>query len=908
MNSQDNIQQPSPLPELSTAGSGAARGRLRIYFGASSGVGKTHAMLDAARKLVAEGKDVAIGAIHPRGCEKIGGLCEGLERIPARRLENGLAEFDLDAALARRPAILIADDLVHINGQGARHPKRWQDVEELLDAGIDVFTTVNVQNLESLNNVVGDIIGRHVAETVPDTVFDGADEIVLVDLPVDELYARIAAVSKRHRGHTADAMSKGELIALRELALRRMAERVEDDVRAYRIEKADSPVWKTDAALLACIGPHADEHVVRSAARLANQLNVAWHAVYVETPALQRAAAAQRERILQTVKLAQDLGATASVLPGDDIAATLAGYMRANNLSKCLLGRSRGGWGKWFGPDLRERIADSLPGIDLIEIGDPTALLHAPAGDASRADVLDDLGSVLSRPPSRLRRYAIAALASLATAAVSMPLLQHVDLANIAMLYVLTVVLVAVRYGRGASVVATLVGVLAFIALMPKFSFAASNLEYSVTFLVMLAVGLITGKLTSDLRYQVRVAAHRESRAIALFKFARALSGTLETEQIVAATRDFVRQTFHCAATIFLPDGAGRLHPALSATSNEAGASAEGDPDVAVAQWAFDHSAPAGQGTDTSAHHPFFYLPLIAPMRTRGILALSPESARWLSIPEQRRQLDTFAALAAIALERVHYVEVARDVLVKMESEKLRNSLLAAISHDLRTPLTSLVGLSESLARSKPPLSSLQLDLADALRGEALRMSNLVSNLLEMARIQSGQIRLDLQWQPIEEVVGSALRASRPHLGARQIRVALPQDLPIVRFDAVLMERVLCNLLENASKYTPPNAQIAITAQAQADFLEVAVSDNGPGLPAGQEEAIFEKFTRGDNESAIPGMGLGLAICRAIVEAHGGKIRALTAASGGASFVFTIPLGAPPDISSIEETESSSAS
>ena len=897
MTNQEDSQQP-------------ARGRLRIYFGASSGVGKTHAMLEAARKLKADGQDVVIGAINTRGCDRIAGLCDGMERVPTQSQQGreGMSEeFDLDAALARLPAVLVIDDLSHVNGLAVRHSKRWQDVEELLDAGIDVFTTVNVQNLESLSNVVGDITGMQVSETVPDTIFDGANEIILVDVPVDELYARISSLSKPHRAYAVEAMRKGDLIALRELALRRTADRVEDDVQAYRIEKSVSPVWKTDAALLACIGPHSDEHVVRSAARLANQLNAAWHAVYVETPKLQRMPAARRDRILKTIKLAQELGANTAVLSGSDIALSIADYMRANNLSKGILGRSRRGWRKMFRPNLQEQIACFLPSMDLIEIGEPTgSALPSDKAENTRTDVPDNAGSTLDRPPSRLRRYTVAALASLFTAAISIPLLQRVELANIAMLYVLTVLLVAVRYGRGASVVATFIGVLAFIALMPKFSFAASHLEYSMTFMVMLAVGLITGKLTANLRYQARVAAHRESRATALYKFARALSGTLETEQIVETTRDFVRQTFHCTADIFLPDDSGRLHPVLSRLSNETSYTGRA-PDIDIAQWSFDHSAPAGRGTDTSADNPFFYLPLVAPMRTRGILALSPESARWLPIPEQRRQLDTFAALAAIALERVHYVDVARDVLVKMESEKLRNSLLAAISHDLRTPLTSLVGLSESLTRSKPPLSPLQQELAGALRDESIRMNNLVSNLLEMARIQSGHIRLNLQWQPFEEVVGSALRICRPHLGQRQVHVKLNPDLPIVRFDAVLMERVLCNLLENGSKYTPPDAAIDIAAAVEEAFLEVTVSDNGPGLPSGQEEAIFEKFTRGDNESAIPGIGLGLAICRAIIEAHGGRIRAMTTAGGGASLIFTIPLGSPPDISLIEETESTSS-
>jgi two-component system, OmpR family, sensor histidine kinase KdpD len=328
---------------------------------------------------------------------------------------------------------------------------------------------------------------------------------------------------------------------------------------------------------------------------------------------------------------------------------------------------------------------------------------------------------------------------------------------------------------------------------------------------------------------------------------------------------------------------------------------------MGVAQWAYDHAQPAGAGTDTLPSTSFFYMPLVAPVRTRGVLAIQPESRQWALIPEQRKQLDTFAALVAIALERVHYVEVAQDAVVKMESEKLRNSLLAALSHDLRTPLTSLVGLSDALSMSKPDLSAQQRELAHALREEAVRMSNLVSNLLDMARIQSGQIKLNLQWQPFEEVVGSALRASRSALAAHDVQVSLEPGLPLLRFDATLIERVLCNLVENAAKYTPAGSRITIAAAPNDEVMQVEVRDNGPGIPAGSEDAIFEKFTRGERESPKPGVGLGLAICRALVQAHGGTIRAVAAPGGGASFVFTLPLGTPPALPAVDEHESDMA-
>jgi two-component system sensor histidine kinase KdpD len=891
----NNHQRPDPdvlLAQVQAQERRATRGKLRIYFGASAGVGKTYAMLTAARKLQTEHHDLIIGIVETHGRSETLALLDGLEVLPLKTIEyrgHNLTEFDIDAALARHPALILVDELAHSNAPNSRHPKRWQDVEELLSAGIDVFTTVNVQHLESLNDVVGGITGIRVSETLPDTVFDKADEVVLVDIPADELLSRLKA-GKVYQSQQAERAStnffrKGNLIALRELALRRTADRIEDDVQAYRVEKSINTVWKTDASLLACIGARSgDEHVIRSTARLANQLNTNWHVIYIETP--QRLPAEQRERILKTLKLGEALGARTAILSGNQIAQEIINYARSQNFSKIILGRSQVS-GFWRSSTLRQ-LAILAPDIDLVELGRTQAEAASPVKTAPDAR--------FTAPPQNLWHYLWATAASLFTAAVATPLLPYLDLANIVMLFLLTVVLVAVGLGRGPAVISTVVGVAAFdfFFVSPRFSFAVSDVQYLITFAVMLVVGLITAHLTSGLSYQARVAARRESRSRALYEFARELSGALQTEQIFEMTRTFIAQTFRAQATLLLPDPYDHLQtpPKVSGENSEI---VNTDLlDLGIAQWAFDHATAAGVGTDTLPGSPFFYLPLLAPMRTRGVLAIYIENRHWILIPEQRQQLETFATLAAIALERVHYIEVAQDALLHMESERLRNSLLAALSHDLRTPLTSLVGLSESLLRSKPPLNEIQHSLAADLHHESLRMSQLVSNLLDMARIQSGEVKLNLQWQSVEEVVGSALRASHSFLNHHEIQTRLAPDLPLIRIDAVLIERVLCNLLENATKYTPQGSKIIITAEVGAPFLEIAVNDNGPGLPSGKEEIIFEKFTRGERESATPGIGLGLAICRAIIEAHGGKIRARQALGGGASILFTLPLGKPP--------------
>lgn len=874
------------------------RGRLRIYFGASAGVGKTCAMLSAARQLAADRK-ILVGIVETHGRAETEALLAGLEILPRRRIDyrgKVLTEFDIDAALERHPQLVLVDELAHSNVAGSRHPKRWHDIEELLAAGIDVFTTVNVQHLESLNDIVGGITGVRVGETVPDSVFDDADEVVLVDLPADELLARLQ-LGKVYRPVQAERAGqnffrKGNLIALRELALRRTAERIGDDVRAYRVEKTIDTVWRTGSALLACVGPKpGGEAVVRSAARLAAQLGAEWHAVYVETPALQRLDAGHREQILQALKLARDLGAQTATLSGDRVESALADYARSHNLSRIVLGRSirEPLWRK----SCSRRVARLAPDIELVEV----VALQSTAPVAAHRPTGADPQECVFPARSAMAAHGAAALASLSMALAATPTIAYLDLANIAMLFLLVVLLVAVRLGRGASVTATCVGVACFdfFFVPPRFTFAISDFQYLVTFGVMLAVGLITGHLTAGLRFQARVAALRESRTRALYEFARALSGVMQTEQIQDATREAIGHTFSARTVLLLPDADGQVRPVEADGETIAGL------DASIAQWAFDHGAGAGMGTDTLPGSPVFYMPLVAPIRTRGVLAIDASASRWLLAPEQRQQLETFATLAAIALERVHYIEVAQDALVKIESERLRNSLLAALSHDLRTPLTSLMAQAESLARSTPPLAPLQQSMAESLRQEMIRMSMLVTNLLDMARIESGDVKLKLQWQPIEEVIGSALRASRAALAHHVVQTDVPADLPLVQYDAVLIERVLANLLENAGKYTPSGSTVTISAERHGVWLNVVVSDNGPGLPPGQEESVFEKFTRGERESAKPGVGLGLAICRAIVGAHGGTIRAANRPGGGAAFIFSLQLGSPPATPMLDE-------
>ena len=869
------------------------RGRLRIYFGSSAGVGKTYAMLVAARKLASEGVDVLAGVVETHGRGETAGVLEGLPLLPPAQIAyraKVLAEFDLDGALARKPGLILVDELAHSNVAGSRHPKRWQDVEELLAAGIDVYSTLNVQHLESLNDVVGGITGIVVHETLPDTFFDRADEVVLVDTPADELIERLAAgkvyLPAQAERAAKNFFRKGNLMALRELALRRTADRVEDDVQAYRSDRSIAQVWKTEGALLCCIGPHEGaEHVVRSAAQLARQLVVTWHAVYVETPALQRLDGGRREGILQTVKLAKDLGASTAVLSSQGIAQSLVHYARQHNLSKLVLGHAmppRGLPAWWPRRTLGPAITALAPDIDRLEVGQSQRSRPASAPSQRSADFDDE-----RRFGVQARRYGLAMAVCAATTVVTHLLVPYFDLANIVMVFLLTVVGVAVWQGRGPAVLAAFVNVAAFdfFFVAPRLSFAVSDVQYLLTFAVMLVVGLVTGQLTAGLRFQASVATHRETRSRALFEAARDLSNMLTNEQAIDVARSVIAREFRAQVAIYVLDMKDRLQPP---------ASDAGGLDFGTAQWTLDHNQAAGLGTDTLAGSAWLYLPLKATMRCRGVLAVQPREPRFLLLPEQRQQLETFAALTAMALERVHYIEVAQSATVQMESERLRNSLLAALSHDLRTPLAALVGTAEMLAVSQPRLTAQQLELATSLSEKSHRMADMVTNLLDMARIQSGEVRLRLDWQSMEEIIGGAVKHAQGALGQRRLSVQIDPGVSLVECDAVLIERVLANLLENAGKYTPAQTPVEILVRAADAELLVSVRDHGPGVARGQEDLIFEKFTRGHAESATPGVGLGLAICRAIVEAHRGRVWVEPTQPQGATFTFSLPLGTPP--------------
>jgi two-component system sensor histidine kinase KdpD len=848
----------------------ARRGKLRIYFGSNAGVGKTYSMLAAAQRERHAGHEVLVGLVETHGRKETAQQLHGLEQLPLRELPHQgrmLREFDLDAALARHPRVLLLDELAHSNVPGSRHPKRWQDVQELLDAGIDVWTTLNVQHLESLNDVVGGIVGIKVHETVPDQVFDDADEVIVVDISPDELLRRLkdgkVYMLEQAERASRNFFRRGNLLALRELALRRTADRVDEDMRDYRRERSIGTVWPARERLLVAVGGHVgDDALVRQVARMARRLDADWMVVYVDAPQRQHRPRSVQAAVLRTLALAARLGAETATLPGADVAEALVAFARERNASRLVLAQPpRPAWSpwRWWTRSLPDRITHLHPDIDVLVLSGGSSAARAGAPPEALA------AAPPRRGPLPWKGYTGVTLACLAATLLAEQLLRVFDPANVVMLFLLIVVLSSLRWGRGPGAWAALLSVLCFdyFFVPPRGSFHVNDTQYLFTFVLMLGVALVCGQLMARLRHEARVAAERERRAGALARLARDLSGALTQEQVVEIALSTVSGVFDAQAGLLLPDADERLRPA------EGSACAMDD---SIARWAMDHGQQAGQGTDTLPAAPARYVPLAAPVRMRGVLVLQLRAPQRLEVPEEQRLLEACASQVALALERQHFVD----------------------SHDLRTPLTTILGAAEAAQRHVPPGGA--ADMLEQVSTQAQAMQRLVENLLDMARLQQGGVHLQREWLPLDEVVGSALRQMRARLGQHPVGTDVPADLPLLQLDALLMERVLVNLLDNAAKYTPAGTPLAISAQVQDGELLLCVRDGGPGLPPHLPvETLFEPFTRGTAESTVSGIGLGLALVRSIVEAHGGHIEAAAARPGpGTAFTLRFPVPEQP--------------
>ncbi len=870
-------------------------GRLKIFFGAAPGVGKTYAMLEAAQQRAAEGLGVVVGIVETHGRPETEALLEGLEVLSPRLIQyrgSTLSEFDLDAALARRPALILVDELAHTNVPGSRHKKRWQDVFELLAAGINVCTTLNVQHLESLNDVIAQITGVIVRETLPDSVLDRADEMELIDLPPEELLQRLKEgkvyVPELAEQARENFFRRGNLLALRELALRRTAERVDAQMQSYRLDKGVKDVWPAAERILVCVGPNPRSvRLIRAARRMAAGLRADWIAVNVEAPSKVRPSEKDLKQLAEHMRLAESLGAETVTLSGQRASEEILNYARARNVSKIIIGKpSHPRWkDKLFGSLLDEVVRGSGD-IDVYVItGDTGELVRQLAVKASpqkwrKGDWLLGIGSVA---------------ACTGIAALMFPYFALMDLA---MVYLLGVVFTASRAGKGPSLFATLLSVAAFdfFFVPPHFTFAVAHARYFVTFAVMFVVAFVISTLTLRVRSQADAARMRERRTAALYNLSRELVHERGRDRISAMAVKHMSEVFPCQVVVLLPDESGNLViPAMGP-----GAFALDQRELGVAQWTLDHRERAGMGTDTLPGAQALYLPLVASSRTVGVLGIQPHPSVGSLDQEQIHGLESFANQTGMALERAFLAEEAQRAVLEAETETLRNTLLSSVSHDLRTPLAAITGAATTLLQREVTLDpSSRQELIQTIFEEADHLNRIIRNVLDMMRLESRAITVEKEWQSLEEIVGVVLNRLAEKLKDHPLTTRVPADLPLVPFDPLLLEQVLINLLENAGKYTPRGTPLELSARVRGDNLEVELADRGPGIATGEEERIFEKFVRGHATGG--GIGLGLTICRAIITAHGGRMWAGNRPGGGAVFRFTLPLEGPPPPTQREE-------
>jgi len=868
----------------------AKHGRLKVFFGAAPGVGKTYAMLQAAHVARDAGQDVVIGWVETHRRAETAALADGFERLPPREVEHRgvrLVEFDIDAALARKPALLLLDELAHTNAPGSRHPKRWQDARELIEAGVDVWTTLNVQHLESVNDLVERITGVIVRETLPDRLLDEADEVEIVDLPTEDLLKRLAEGKVYLPDQAARAVAqffrKGNLTALRELALRRTAEHVDAAVQDYRRDHAIEATWPVTDRILVCIRPNPDSgRLVRAARRLATRLRAPWIAAWVESPGQPPLSAEERVHLAAALGLAEQLGAETATVSGASVPEAVLQLARERNVSQIVVGKpGRAGWRGLFRGSLVDAIVKQSGELDVFIVSGDLDQPAPPAWPKPR-----------TRPPGYAKAVAVVAAASL----LSWALLGESDRLNLAMVYLLGVVFVATRYGRGPSVLAAVlsVAVFDFLFIPPHLTFAVSDTQYLVSFAVMLVVGLLVSTLAARVRDAAEFARQRERRTQALYALVRELLGPRQPREIAAVAARHVAELMRCETVVLLPAASG---PGLEPAGEAVPAFARDPRELAVARWAFDHRQTAGADTDTLPAGAVLYEPLAAGEDSLGVLGIRLEPALRPLPPDQRELVGALARQIAGPLERARLADRADAARLAAESERLRSTLLSSVSHDLRTPLAAITGAASGLLVEPPPAPELRLELASTVLDEAQRLNRLVGNLLDMTRLEAGTLEPKRDWHSLEELIGSAIARVEGYARGCRFAAEVAPELPLVPIDAVLVEQALVNLLENAVRHAGAGV-VRVAARRDGAEALVEVTDEGPGLPADGEERVFDKFYRA---AGGPGAGLGLAIARAIVTAHGGRIWAENLTPRGAAFRFTLPLGDAPPPPPLEE-------
>nr|WP_298690410.1 sensor histidine kinase KdpD [uncultured Dongia sp.] len=868
-NAPDSVSRPSADALLESA-TREQQGRLKIFLGAAPGVGKTYEMLLAGRKRRADGIDCVIGVVETHGRVETEALIEGAEIIPRKLVSyrgRELPEMDIDAIIKRRPQLVLVDELAHTNAEGSRHTKRYQDVEELLTHGIDVYATLNIQHLESLNDVVAQITHVRVRETLPDRVVDRADEVELIDLTPKDLIQRLKE-GKVYMRDAADRalqhyFSEGNLTALRELALRRTAQRVDDQMLNYMQAHAIAGPWAAGERVLVCVNEHpASFGLVRYAKRAADRMQARWSAVHVETVRYHHLSEKDRDRVDEALRLAERLGGDAVTLPGNHIATDLIDYARANNITQIIIGKStRSRWFEWLhGSVVRDLVRASG------NIG-----IHVVAGAQGKEEPsAPDEGTAAA--PFNFAPFIGSAVTVGLALIVSLAIDQFIDLPNISMMFLAAVLFSAVQYGLLPSLFASVLSTLAYnyFFLEPIHTFTVADPSNVIALFFFLMVAILTSNLTAKVRAEARASRQRAASTAALYNFSRKVAAIGEMDDLLWAVAHQIALMLRVHVILLLPEDSGEIAVRIGYPPDDELNAA----DLAAARWAWDHGKPAGRGAETLPGAKRLFIPLATERGKIGVMGLDREETGPMFTPEQKRLLDALCDQAAVAIERISLMQDIDKARVVSETEQLRTALLNSISHDFRTPLASIIGSVSSLRSlwQKFPEETRE-DLLRTAQEEAERLNRFIGNILDMTRLEAGALAPRKQPVDLGDIISGALGQAKAILSQHRIKIDIPDNLPMLALDATLTGQILMNMLDNAAKYAPPGSEISVTIEEGPEAITLTVGDEGPGIPPNDLERIFDRFFRvegGDRRRA--GTGLGLAICRGFAEAMGAGI------------------------------------